>query len=596
MAETTKLNLADSAAADDLEKPPEDLRKVLAKMRTQEALIISTTKMVEGLLRDGFMNVALEIGAKIQDTNEVPRVVTDTAVIEYYVNAAGDRTKDALRVFKHMSASGVEPNAYTYAVIIKALAAADLKKNPNFVVYAKNYFVEMLDRGMRPNEETYDAVLEGIGRGENKAEAEEERREFVENVKEKGFVLVLQKEAEEMAKPHPLKSEMEMLKEHVMMVFEDATKDCEDENVQARFREIGEDYESLSKCAFDLFNALVRTGLNEEARELFKPLLETAILPDEAIFTIVIHIYGAGNIMGHALKAYRHMLSYGITPSSCTYNLLIATLSLDPNFLGHAKELFLEMLDKGIKPFSGTFMAVFNGIARLESLEKGKELLEQIKPKGVLPVLDEGRFTEAMKAMKLYDDLEKKTTDKDVQEVIRNIYLNGMEEESRDMFIAMVEDGNVDEAMRTFQSTGQPRINPMVIVHTAVIEAYINGGKTEGALQTFMDMLAAGLAPISYTYSVLIKGLAADPNFFGDAKKYLIEMMDKGMHPNAATYTAVFEGFAREDDKATEEEGKKFLEVMMAKGFVPDSVAVRMVLTGRPTSVISRVMNIILFE
>ncbi|XP_004300912.1 PREDICTED: pentatricopeptide repeat-containing protein At1g63080, mitochondrial-like [Fragaria vesca subsp. vesca] len=182
--------MADSAA-DDLEKPPKDLRKVLAEMRTEEALISSTTKMVEGLLRDGFMNVGLEIGAKIEDTNEVPWVVIDAAVIEYYINAVGDRTKDALRVFKHISFSGVEPNAYTYGIVIKALAAADLKKNPDFVGYAKKYLVEMLERGMQPNEETYEAVLDGIGRGENKAEAEEERREFVENMKAKGFVLVL---------------------------------------------------------------------------------------------------------------------------------------------------------------------------------------------------------------------------------------------------------------------------------------------------------------------------------------------------------------------------------------------------------------------
>ncbi|KAL6177489.1 hypothetical protein ACLB2K_049015 [Fragaria x ananassa] len=175
-----------------------------------------------------------------------------------------------------MSVSGVEPNAYTYGIVIKALAAADLKKNPDFVGYAKKYFVEMLEKGMQPNEETYEAVLDGIGRGENKAKAEEEHREFVENVKAKGFVLVLQKEAVEMAEPSILKSEMDMLKEHVMKLFEDATKDCEEENVQERFRQIGDDYESLSKYAFNLFNALVRRGLNKEARELFKPLLETA--------------------------------------------------------------------------------------------------------------------------------------------------------------------------------------------------------------------------------------------------------------------------------------------------------------------------------
>ncbi|XP_024168973.1 pentatricopeptide repeat-containing protein At5g61990, mitochondrial-like [Rosa chinensis] len=576
---------------DDLERPPEDLQEVLGKMFTEEALTSNTIKMVEGLLRDGFMNMGLEIGAKVQETNEVPRVVTDTAVMEHYINATGDRTKDALRVFKHMLVSGVEPNAYTYAVIIKALAAADLKKNPNFIVYAKNYFVEMLDRGMQPNEETYEAVLEGIGHTENKAEAEEVRREFVENVKAKGFVLVLQKEAEERANPPSLKSEMDVLKEHVMKVFEDATRDCEDENARARFREIGEDYESLSKCAFDLFNALVRKGLNEEAKELFKPLLDTAILPDEAVFIIVILF---SRTKSDALKVYEHMLAYGITPSSCTYNLLIATLSLDPNFIGHAKKYYLEMLDKGMKPCLRTSLALFNGIACLESLENGEEFLEQVKPKGVLPDVGEGHFTELMKALKLYDDLQKRTSDKDIQEVICRVTLDGFKNQSSKMFYAMVEDGNVGEAMDLFQSTVESRINPMVIVHTAVIEAYIKCNNNKGALQTYLDMLAAGLAPNSYMYSVLIKGLSVDANYFKDAKKYLVEMLDKGMHPNVATYTAVLEGFARQEDKKAEEEGKEFLEVMMAKGFVPDTEAVREVLKGRPTPVISRVMSIIL--
>ncbi|KAL6129136.1 hypothetical protein ACLB2K_072489 [Fragaria x ananassa] len=75
------------------------------------------------------------------------------------------------------------------------------------------------------------------------------------------------------------------------------------------------------------------------------------------------------------------------------------------------------------------------------------------------------------------------------------------------------------------------------------------------------------------TFTVfLIKGLAVDADFFGDAKKYLIQMLDKGMYPNAATYTAVLEGFGRQEDKKAEEEGKESLEVMMLRGSFLDFV------------------------
>lgn len=79
-------------------------------------------------------------------------------------------------------------------------------------------------------------------------------------------------------------------------------------------------------------------------------------------------------------------------------------------------------------------------------------------------------------------------------------------------------------------------------------------------------MLASGVMPNAYTYSVLIKGVVAgsgDAAKLGEAKKYVLEMMNKGMRPNAGTYTALFEGFAKEQKV---EEGREFLEQMKAKG------------------------------
>ena len=63
-------------------------------------------------------------------------------------------------------------------------------------------------------------------------------------------------------------------------------------------------------------------------------------------------------------------------------------LDHDPNFLGHAKKLFLEMLDKGIdQALWGTYVAVFIGIACLESLEKSEELLIEEDGTKVLEVM-----------------------------------------------------------------------------------------------------------------------------------------------------------------------------------------------------------------
>nr|AFK39049.1 unknown [Lotus japonicus] len=78
-----------------------------------------------------------------------------------------------------MLASGVSPNAYTYAVLIRVLV-----KDAKFLKDAKEYVLEMMDKGMRPNAETYTAVFKGLVREEKLDEAVQ----LLEQMKAKGFV------------------------------------------------------------------------------------------------------------------------------------------------------------------------------------------------------------------------------------------------------------------------------------------------------------------------------------------------------------------------------------------------------------------------
>lgn len=77
-----------------------------------------------------------------------------------------------------MLASGVEPNAYTYAVLVKGLAGDG--KLPE----VKKYVMEMIGKEMVPNPGTCMAVFEAFvreGQGE-------EGREFLAEMKRGGFV------------------------------------------------------------------------------------------------------------------------------------------------------------------------------------------------------------------------------------------------------------------------------------------------------------------------------------------------------------------------------------------------------------------------
>ncbi|KAK1295320.1 hypothetical protein QJS10_CPA16g01825 [Acorus calamus] len=138
-----------------------------------------------------------------------------------------------------------------------------------------------------------------------------------------------------------------------------------------------------------------------------------------------------------------------------------------------------------------------------------------------------------------------------------------------------IDDGLIHEALKliSFMKDNQLNIMPDVVVHTAVVEAFSNyPGHSKQALRSYKRMLASGVLPNAYTYSVLIRGLARDGKL-AEARKYVLEMMGRGMRPNAGTYGAVLEAFVRE---GKEDEGRALLEEMKSKGFVLEEKSERL--------------------
>ncbi|KAJ1425574.1 Tetratricopeptide-like helical domain superfamily [Sesbania bispinosa] len=158
-------------------KDPKDLQQIFHDMRSGDGLFNHAVKMFDALSKEGLTHEALELFGQIKDKGQMPDVVAHTAILEAYANAG--QAKEALKVYMRMLASGVSPNAYTYAVLIKGLAA-----DAKFLRDAKKYVLEMMDKGMRPNAATYASVFEALVREEKLDEAVQ----LLEQMKAKGFV------------------------------------------------------------------------------------------------------------------------------------------------------------------------------------------------------------------------------------------------------------------------------------------------------------------------------------------------------------------------------------------------------------------------
>ncbi|KAK6143808.1 hypothetical protein DH2020_024156 [Rehmannia glutinosa] len=163
-----------------IEEPddPKNLQEVFAKIRN-DGLMNSAVKMFDGLSQDGLTHEALELFSQIKDKGQMPDVVAHTAVMEAYVDAG--QAREAHKVYLRMLASGVLPNAYSYRVVIRGLVRSGDAK---MAKEAKKYVGEMVGRGIRPNAEICVGVFDGLV----KVGMEDEGREMVEMLKEKGFV------------------------------------------------------------------------------------------------------------------------------------------------------------------------------------------------------------------------------------------------------------------------------------------------------------------------------------------------------------------------------------------------------------------------
>ncbi|KAM1720336.1 hypothetical protein ACFX12_022024 [Malus domestica] len=551
------------------------------------------------------------------------------SVIEHYANAG--RTNDAFKVFLYMLETGVNPNAYTYTAL-----TACFPSNLNFsffVEFAKKYFVEILDKGLQPTPGTYFALVEKIDEGKD-------REEFVELVKAKGFM--------------PTEADFRQGKELEDATKD--TSDKEMQQIFKKMMLLQMRSTSIRKDALRMYHGLVKDGQVDEAKEIFKQTKEKGILLDVAIHTVVIEAYANAGKAEGALKAYKHMkyflemmdngtwpnddtlkavikgadsedneymefakavrargsqicykntgkeeedpediqeilhrLGCGIPVKAETYDMVIKRLAFQkpyPVAVKYARKYFLQMLDKGMEPDPPAYTFVMEP-ASWTIRRRGFDLENQ-------------KYFECHKHLEEAFDAYRmsnyatKTTDEETRKTFYRWRTDAAisMKQIMDMVEGMLVDGFKDEVKELFEPFFDIGVLPAIVTHTAVIEAYATAGKIKGAFEAYKHMSAVGIMPNCYTYSVFIKALATDPNFFGDAKKYWLEMMEKRMHPNAATYTAVFGGFARQGDRAVEDRSE-FLRVMKSKGFVPDEEAVGEVLKGRTGEAVSCIMNIL---
>ncbi|KAI8531904.1 hypothetical protein RHMOL_Rhmol11G0172600 [Rhododendron molle] len=156
-------------------------------------------------------------------------------------------------------------------------------------------------------------------------------------------------------------------------------------NLQEVFHKIRT--EGLFNNAVKMFDGLSKDGLTHEALELFKQIKDEGHMPDVVAHTAVIEAYVNAGQAKEALKVYKRMLGCGVMPNAYTYSVLVKGLvgCGDGKMVEEGRRVVGEMMGKGVRVNAGTFVAVVEGVVREGGEERGREEVEEMKRRGVLP-------------------------------------------------------------------------------------------------------------------------------------------------------------------------------------------------------------------
>ncbi|KAG8363994.1 hypothetical protein BUALT_Bualt19G0080200 [Buddleja alternifolia] len=166
-------------------------------------------------------------------------------------------------------------------------------------------------------------------------------------------------------------------------------------NLQEVFAKIRED--GLMNSAVKMFDGLSQDGLTHEALELFSQIKDRGQMPDVVAHTAVMEAYVDAGQAKEAQKVYLRMLSSGVLPNAYTYRVVIRGLaeSGDVKMVKEAKKYVGEMVGRGMRPNAGTCVAVFEGLGEVGLESEGREMVEMLKERGVVP--EEEKVREVLK-------------------------------------------------------------------------------------------------------------------------------------------------------------------------------------------------------
>eukprot|EP01018_Ginkgo_biloba_P004471 Gb_13863 [translate_table: standard] len=328
----------------------------------------------------------------------------------------------------------------------------------------------------------------------------------------------------------------------------------------AALREGKEIHAHITKSGFqsDVFvgsalaDMYAKCGNLEHARRVFDKMSQR----NKVTWNAMIAGYSQNGHGDEALKLFQQMQLAGEKPNVNSWTAIIAGYAQNGRW-NDALKLFCQMQSAKVKPNTVTVSSVLQACARLEAVERGKQIHGY--------VIRRGFESDVFVGSALIDMYGKCRNIEYASHVFENMSRRNVVSWNA-MIAGYAQNGHVNDAFKLFYQMQMTGVKPNLITWNTTITGAAQNGHCDEALKLFHGMRSAGLKPSVVSWTAIIAGHAQNGHG-ADALKFLRQMLFAGVKPNSNTIAGVLQVCT---DLAALRNGKEIHGYAMRSGFESD--------------------------
>ncbi|WCJ22705.1 Pentatricopeptide repeat (PPR) superfamily protein [Euphorbia peplus] len=426
-------------------------------------------------------------------------------------------------VMAKMKEVDIQPNAITYAIIIKKFCR--LRK----VDGALEMLEAMNETQVEPDVVIFNTLIDGlckVGR------------------QEEGFGLIEKMKSHKGCDPNTVTYNS---------LIDGLCKVGEVDRGLKLFNEMEKDGVVVNEITINtLVDGMCRNGRTSEAAQFLDEMQAKGKKCDAFAYTSLINAYFNVNNIGKAMEYMQQMVKEGCSVDAMVYYNLISGLC-QAGKMDDAIIVLSKMREEGFCPDLLCYNVLVSGFCKRNRIDEAYKLVEEMEEAGVKP--DCITYNTVISYFGKQGDL--RMVHRLVKRMIKNglaptVYTHGA------IIHACCLKGKMDEAMQVFKNMENPalKVKPNTEIYNILIESLCKNDSAEQALSLLDDMIVKDVKPSTGTFNSIFKVLRKQESL-EQAFNLMVRMREQGCNPDYITLEVLTEWLS---DAGETERLKNFLE------------------------------------